>query len=145
MTQHPPFQIWAFCAVILFLKMHANSVVQLIGRKKANTFRSAEDVRMFGNANTREAEDTDLADRAGRCWRNDLENIPMFLILGLGFVMAGGSTTASAIYFGTFTAGRVLHTIAYLKGLQPWRFLAYQTATTIAAVMGVHLLVRVLT
>jgi uncharacterized MAPEG superfamily protein len=80
---------------------------------------------MFG---IEQKEDTGLAWRAGRCWQNDLENIPLYLFISLGYVIAGGPPFWAAILFGTYTVARVAHTICYLRALQPWRLIAYASA-----------------
>ena len=58
---------------------------------------------------------------------NDLENIPIGLMAlwsGLLFGKSAEVHTYAAISFAT---GRVLHTIAYTYGLQPWRLIFYAT------------------
>jgi uncharacterized MAPEG superfamily protein len=45
----------------------------------------------------------------------------MFFAIALIYVLSGASPTGAKAYFITFTAARVLHSIAHIKGLQPWR------------------------
>lgn len=133
---------WVISVVVLFLKMHALSLVQLRHRTRAKTFRTPEDVAFFGGPKFDLAADTDLGERAGNCWRNDLENIPAYFAVSLAFVLLGGSATTAAIYFGVYTVCRVGHTISYLKGKQPHRFICHLVSLGAATVMAIHCLVK---
>ncbi|KYF57688.1 hypothetical protein BE08_38165 [Sorangium cellulosum] len=121
----PTFKIWVASLIVLFLKMHFNSAMQKRGRLAAGGYPRPEDAEMFGTAHK---EDTGLAWRAGRCWQNDLENIPLFLFISLAYVLAGGAELWAIVLFGVFTAARVAHTACYLLSLQPWRLICYATA-----------------
>lgn len=66
-----------------------------------------------------------LAQRCASVWRNDLENIPLFLFAALIFTVLGGSENLAAWLFGTYIVARYLHTVSYLLGRQPWRALCY--------------------
>ena len=59
--------------------------------------------------------------RAKRAHLNDVENIPVFLMLALLFTLTGCSATAGWAYFGVYFVARTLHTIFYVKAVQPWR------------------------
>jgi hypothetical protein len=43
-----------------------------------------------------------LVQRAERYWWNDLENIPMFLLVALGYGLLGGSANWGAVYLRMF-------------------------------------------
>lgn len=134
-------ELWVLSVVVLFFKMHALSFVQLRHRMSARTFRTPEDVAVFGGATTTLAEDTGLGERAGRAWRNDLENIPAWFAVSLAFVLVGGSVTMAAIYFGVYTLGRILHTVSLLAGKQPHRFLSHLVSLSVAGVTAIHAVV----
>jgi len=74
-------------------------------------------------------------------WRNDLENIPIFLFLGLIYVLAGGPAGPAAIYFTVFTVARILHTITYLRGMQPWRTISYTVGGLATLALAIHVLI----
>lgn len=133
---------WVLSVVVLFFKMHALAFVQLYHRNRAGTFRTPEDVAFFSKGRFDLADDTDIGDRATRAWRNDLENLPAWFAVSLGFVLTGGSATAAAVYCGVYTVARVGHTLAYLKGVQPHRFLCHITSLLTASVMAIHTVVR---
>ena len=135
------FLYWFICAVILWLKMFANSLVQGAYRIRNKSFVRPDDAAYFGKGTEPIQEELPIVQRASACWRNDLENIPMFLILGLGFVRTEGPAGPALIYFGLFTVARIAHTILYLRPTQPWRNLAYQLGTLTTLAMIVHTLV----
>ena len=72
--------------------------------------------------------------------RNDLENILPFFTVGLIFVLMGASAFAAQMYFYTFTGARIVHTIAYVAKLQPWRTIAF----ALGALCTVGMLVQIL-
>lgn len=48
-----------------------------------------------------------------RMHQNDLENIPLFVILGLLYVLTNPPHATAVIVFRVFTAARVMHSFAY--------------------------------
>jgi glutathione S-transferase len=138
------FRYWLISLVVLFVKMYANSVVQGLTRFRTRSFAWPEDAAMFRDARVVE-RDPEMVERAARCWRNDLENIPIYLFLGLGFVLAGGLPWWAALYFTVFTLARIAHTFCYLRGLQPWRNVAYQVGVLVCFALAVHIVVLLLT
>jgi glutathione S-transferase len=60
-----------------------------------------------------------------RIQRNDGENIPLFFAIGLVYVLSGASAFGAAVYSWTFTISRLLHWVAYLNHVQPWRAICY--------------------
>ncbi len=115
-------RVYALCVLVLCLKMLAISVYQGFFRMRARAFTNSEDAAFFNRA----AHPLELpqVSRAARAWANDLENIPLFFVLGglCVVLQPPGPTTA---WFAAFTLARVAHTLAYLAGWQPWRTLAY--------------------
>jgi len=90
------------------------------------------------------ADELPIVKRAAACWRNDLENIPIFLFLGLNYVTLGCWPTGAFVYFTIFAVARVLHTIVYLRGLQPARTICYGVGATICLILSIHILIAVL-
>ncbi|MFJ2409118.1 MAPEG family protein [Pseudomonas sp. NPDC087814] len=116
-------EVYALCVLVLFLKMLAISCYQGFFRLRFRAFTNHEDAAFFHrDANPQELPQVSRAEKA---WANDLENIPLFFILG-GLCLAMETPgTATAGLFCLFTAARVMHTVMYLSGRQPWRTLAY--------------------
>lgn len=115
--------VYALCVVGLFAKLFALSCYQGYYRLRYMAFVTAEDAAVF----KRPAQPAERAEvlRAGRAWANDLENIPLFFVLGGLALALEGSPAAIAWLSIVFTAARVLHTLAYLAGVQPWRTVFY--------------------
>jgi len=103
--------------------MSAISIVQGRARTQAKKFLNPEDARTLGGESV--TEEVEMVLRGGRAWRNDLENIPIFLILGWIYVAAGLSTTLFIIYCAVFVIARILHTICYLNAVQPLRTISF--------------------
>jgi glutathione S-transferase len=139
----PAIRAYAITVVLLFFKMLANSGVQAYHRLGRKAFVNPEDARFFG-APAPLAQDLPEVQRAAAVWRNDLENIPIFLFLGLIYVLIGGSHAAAPYYFGAFVVARYAHMIFYLKAMQPWRFLAFLAGQLACIGLAVQILLRVL-
>jgi uncharacterized MAPEG superfamily protein len=134
-------QTFALTAVVLEFKMLAIALVQGKGRVSSNQFVVPEDAKLFhGNQTEHEAP---IVDRAARAWRNDLENIPIFLILAGIYVAAGLSSKAFGWYCGIFVVMRIVHTYTYIKGIQPWRTVAYTIGLFAMIAMMIHILIEV--
>lgn len=115
--------VFALCGVVLFCKLFALSCYQGYYRLRYRTFTNAEDAAVFKPA-AQPAERPEVL-RAGRAWTNDLENIPLFFALGGLALALGVNGLATAWLCVVFTGARVLHTLAYLGGVQPWRTVFY--------------------
>jgi uncharacterized MAPEG superfamily protein len=60
-----------------------------------------------------------------RAHRNAEATIYPFLFLGLLYVLMGGGVAISVPIFTIFVAARILHSVAYLRAMQPWRTIAF--------------------
>ncbi|HJU29440.1 MAG TPA: MAPEG family protein, partial [Candidatus Binataceae bacterium] len=127
--------------IVLALKMAAISIAQGRARLATKIFVNPEDATTFGGKAM--PEEAPAVQRGAKAWRNDLENIPIFLILAWIYVAAGLSTVAFAIYCGVFTLARIAHTICYLNSIQPWRTYAYTVGSIVTLVLMIQLLIRV--
>jgi uncharacterized MAPEG superfamily protein len=114
---------FAVCVVALFAKMLAVSLYQGWHRIGKLSFKNEEDAR-FAHRQPLEQELPQVR-RAQQVWLNDLENIPIFIALGLIWLWLGAPAQVAPALFVAFTAARILHTVFYLARLQPWRTLAY--------------------
>jgi glutathione S-transferase len=137
------YQFYALATVVLFFKMLALSTVQALARTGAKSFPNPEDARFFG-ASAPAADELPIVKRAAAAWRNDLENIPIFLFLAMIYVTLGCSPERAYIYFTIFVVARILHTIFYLRGLQPWRTLSYALGIAICFALSIDILIAVL-
>lgn len=118
-----PLHLFALCVLVLFIKMLAISCYQGFFRLRHRAFTNPEDAGFFQRpANTQELPPV---SRAAKAWANDLENIPLFFVLAGLCLALDAPAVATAWLFGLFTVARVMHTLMYLGGRQPWRTLAY--------------------
>jgi len=137
----PLLRMYALTAIVLALKMAAIAFVQGRARTGAKTFLNPEDAKMLGGQVV--PEEPEIVQRASRAWRNDLENIPIFLILAGIYVAAGLSVTAFVIYCVVFMAARIIHTICYINSIQPMRTISFTVAAAAMMAMIIHLFIEV--
>lgn len=133
---------YALCVLLLMVKMLAISCYQGYWRLRYRAFANPEDARFFARAVL--TQELPQVQRASKAWGNDLENIPLFFVLGGLAVVLQTTADANIALFYTFTAARVAHTLMYLGSWQPWRTLAYVVALvcllTIATLVGLSLI-----
>jgi glutathione S-transferase len=137
------YQFYALITVILFFKMFALSGVQARGRLSTKTFVTAEDARYFAGSEPA-PDEAPIVKRAAMAWRNDLENIPIFLFLAMIYVTLGCWPAGAFIYFSIFAMARILHSVVFLRGLQPWRTIFYGFGIMICVILSIHILKAVL-
>ena len=78
-----------------------------------------------------------------RAHLNDLENIPIFLIIALMFMLANLSPTRGIWCLRIFTGARILHTIVYLNAILIPRVLCFATGSVCIVVLGISVLLSV--
>ena len=129
--------VFVLASAYLFLKMNANSAVQGYARFRYNSFKFREDEVYFQVADRESRPTPQLMTRADACWRNDLENIPIFLVAALCGLMVKLDLQLYSALVVVFCAARSAHSFFLLWGKQPWRFLTYATAISCTGVMFV--------
>ena len=137
----PLLRMYALTAIVLAVKMSAIAVVQGRARTSTGAFLNPEDAKTFGGKEV--PQEPEMVQRASRAWRNDLENIPIFLILAGIYVSAGLSTAAFVIYCLVFMAARIIHTICYINSIQPWRTAAFTIGALAMLAMIIHIFIGV--
>ncbi|PRP91390.1 MAPEG family protein [Enhygromyxa salina] len=141
-VQPEAFNVYLICVAALAFNLWF--LVFMIGarRAKAKQFVNPEDAKIFkGEAVARDAE---AVERVKAAHRNALENIPIFAILALLYVMTGASKSSAMAYFVTFTASRWLHSFMYLGGLQPFRTLTFALGLLVNIGLSIQLLLAAL-
>lgn len=114
---NPVFVTYAIAASIMVLKIMLQGWITVV-RMMANGggFVNPEDAKA-GPANPKprpgQLDLNDDVDRSRRIHRNDLENIPAFLAVGLLFVLIGPPLLAAQWLMYGFVGARLLHTLAY--------------------------------
>ena len=136
----PGLRLYALCAIILVFKMYAVGVYTAVTRSRLKVALNPEDAARFG-AQLTTAEHPDV-ERVLRAHRNDLENIPPFLILGFIAVLVGAPVWGLRVAFIAFTAARVVHSIAYVKAMQPWRSMSFGIGTLSVLALSVMIFIK---
>jgi prostaglandin-E synthase 1 len=132
---NPTFVVYAITAVVLNINLLFVWAYSGAARAKTKTAVNKEDAERFGTAY--EHADPPEVARVLRAHANAQATIYPFLCLGLVFVLAGGSAGFAEVVFGVFTAARILHSIVYLAGKQPWRTLFFTVSgAAIIALLG---------
>ena len=137
------WQIYGLTAIALFFKMFATVLVQAYSRFfKSAEFDNPEDLavvtKIFGERN-KVSIYNDSARRAQNVLRNDGENIPIFLFLAMTYVQLNCWKTGVFIYFPLFVLTRIIHTIAYIKGIQPLRNIVYLLGIGVSFMLCSHI------
>jgi glutathione S-transferase len=63
----------------------------------------------------------------------------MFYPIALIYVLSGASEMGARAYCFTYAGARILHSMVYLAGKQPWRTIMYLIGTLAIVGMMVHL------
>jgi uncharacterized MAPEG superfamily protein len=131
---NPAFVVYGLTCVALSVNLVVVWAYSGVARGKTKTAINREDAERFG-ATLQQVDPPEVA-RVLRAHANAQAMIYPFLFLGLVFVLAGGSAGFAKIVFGVFVAARILHSIVYLAGKQPWRtvFFLVGGAATLALI-----------
>ncbi len=135
LTSNPAFVVYALTAVVLCLNLLVLWIYSGLTRGGTKTAINVEDAAQFGTSLV-PADPPEVA-RVLRAHRNAEAAIYPFLVLGLVFVLAGGSAGTAKIIFGIFTAARLLHSGVYLAGRQPWRAISFVVGALTTVVLMV--------
>jgi glutathione S-transferase len=139
----PAFEALVIFSVLLALKMAAVAFVTAKVRFDSKVVLNPEDAPVNPGSQA-QAEEAVATLRAKRAHLNDVENIPVFMVLALLFTLTGCSALAGWVYFGVYFVARTLHTIFYLKAIQPWRTAAFALGQLTQLGIMVQLVMRVL-
>jgi uncharacterized MAPEG superfamily protein len=136
------WKLYGLTVAVLFVKMFAMVLVQGYGRYQHRGFANPEDAVLFDKLFGQKpdaSKSSELVDRAQSVLRNDGENIPIFLFITIAYIQLGCWATGLSIYLPLFVLGRIVHSISYLKALQPWRNLSYQLGVWVTFAMVGHI------
>jgi prostaglandin-E synthase 1 len=120
---------YALTAIVLSINLLIIWVYSGSVRSKMKVAINPEDVTTF-KAKLEEFDPPEVR-RVLRAHSNAMANIIPFLILGLVYVLIGGTAGTAKIIFAIFTVARLCHSMAYLAGKQPWRSIFF-TVSSIA-------------
>jgi len=128
----PAFLGYVFTCLVLSLNLLMLWVSSGALRAKGGVAINPEDGARYG-APVSELDPPAVA-RLLRAHRNAEATIYPFLLLGLLYVLAGGGAGIAVPIFAIFIAARIVHSIAYLKAMQPWRTVAF--AVSLLAILA---------
>jgi prostaglandin-E synthase 1 len=120
---NPTFVVYVISCLVLCLNLLVLWGYSGAVRGKTKTAINEEDSEKFGAA-LKDLDPPQVA-RVLRAHANAQAAIYPFLFLGLVFVLAGGTAGTARIIFGVFVLARLLHSVVYLAGKQPWRTLFF--------------------
>lgn len=146
---NPVFVTYAIAASLMVLKIMLQGWITVV-RMMSNQggFVNPEDEKA-GPANPKprpgQLDLNDDVDRSRRIHRNDLENIPAFLAIGLLFVLINPPLVAAQWLMYGFVAARLAHTLAYSTAQQhEVRATFYTVGSLIVIAMAVWVLIAAL-
>jgi glutathione S-transferase len=115
--ENPVFVTYAIAAAVMILKIMLQgwmTVYRMMSVKAG--FASPEDLRpglLNRLPDPAQLDVSDYVDRSRRMHRNDLENIPAFLVAGLLFVLSDPALWLAQVLFFGFVAARLAHFVCY--------------------------------
>ncbi len=142
LLDNPAFPPYAIAASIVAVHMLLLALWTGTVRVRSKAYVNPEDAKL-SNAENVEVDHPDV-QRVKRAHQNLIENAVPFFAVGLLYVLTNGSRTGALAYFGTFVAARVLHSLFYLWGRQPFRTLMFAVGVLATLGMAVHVLRTVL-
>ncbi len=115
---NPVFRVYVIAAALMVIKMIGTAWLTVYRMMKVDAgYRSPEDERRGAlNKSPRagQLDKNEYVERIRRIHQNDGENVPLFLVIGLVFVLVQpGLTLAMCMLYG-YAASRLLHFAAYL-------------------------------
>ncbi|KAK8753102.1 hypothetical protein OTU49_002511 [Cherax quadricarinatus] len=110
---NPVFTSYVFWSAVLAAKMLIMGPITGYFRVTRKAFANPEDAASMGVKGTKINENV---ERVRRAHQNDLENIPVFWMSGLLYVLTQPSLFTASVLFRIYTIARILHTVLYLRG-----------------------------
>jgi prostaglandin-E synthase 1 len=140
LSGHPAFSVFAICAALLVLKMIIVGHISGYLRIKREALLNPEDVEAFRSTKPQASEEDPEVARVLRAHRNDLESTLPFLAIGVPYLLTNPSASLASGLFIAFTSFRLVFSVLYLLGVQPWRSLSFIAGELCVLVMLVQLL-----
>lgn len=137
-TDNYALKIFALVAAIHGIHMLLLAFWTGTVRAMRKTFVNPEDAAL-NKASAAEQDHPDV-QRVKRAHQNALENSVPFFIVGLLYALSSPSKLGAQAYLFTFLGARLLHTIFYLWGKQPFRTMMFAIGALATIGMGVHVI-----
>jgi len=137
-TTNPAFAIYALTTSVLCLNMLGLWGYSGAVRGGSKTTPNPEDATTVAKGAEVVTADPPAVARVIRAHTNAFVNIMPFLVLGWLYVLLGATPTMAWAIFGSFTVFRLLHTLVYVAGKQPWRTLFFALGGVVTFVLIVE-------
>lgn len=139
------FETYVIAAALMIVKVMAQGWMTVYRMLKSDSgLASPEDLQkglINKNPNPTQLEVNDYVDRSRRMHRNDLENIPAFLAVGLLFVVVDPALWVAQVLMYGFILARLAHFVAYTtKQTHEVRATFYTIGSLIVIYMAIHVL-----
>ncbi|XP_031556081.1 microsomal glutathione S-transferase 1-like [Actinia tenebrosa] len=139
--ENPVFTSYAFYSSFLLLKLFAVVFLIVFYRITKKIFPSEEDYHDDPKGEKKMIERSHPGlDRVRRMHQNDLENIPIFILLGMLYVLSDPAYSTAIIVFRIFGAARFIHSVAYFFALTSPRGMSWM----VGMICNIFLAVQVL-
>lgn len=138
LLDNPALKLYALVSSILAVWLILIAFWTARTRAARKVFVNAEDAVTFQGKDA-EVEHPDVA-RAKRAHTNALENAVPFFAVGLLYALTGPGMGLAQGLFYTFLGARILHTVVYLAGKQPFRTLLFVICALCTIVMAVQVI-----
>jgi glutathione S-transferase len=147
--EDPLFRVYAIAASIMVIKMALQAWITVFRMMRVKGgFRSPEDAKRSPfNANPigDQLAPNEYVERSRRIHLNDCENVPLFLAVGLLFVIAGPPLWVAEVVLYGYVITRVLHFLAYITAqLHDVRAMMWTPGSLALLGMSGYVLVRAL-
>lgn len=114
----PLFRTYAIAAAIMVFKMASQAWITVYRMTRVRGgFRSPEDAKrspLNPSPSPDQLAPNEYVERSRRMHLNDCENVPLFLAIGLLFVIAGPPLWVAQVVLYGYVVTRLLHFLAYL-------------------------------
>lgn len=135
---NPAFSTYAIASTVIALHMILLAFYTGRVRSRHKQYGNPEDAAFF-KLPAAEGDHPDVL-RVKRAHANALESAVPFFAIGALFVTVGPSKSSALAYFGVFVAARLLHSVFYIWGKQPFRTILFAIGTLSVIGMAVHVL-----
>jgi len=135
---NPALELYALVSAILAIQLLLLAQWTAFVRARTKSWVNPEDV----DPKKGEPVGIDHPDvlRVKRVHANLLENAVPFFAVGLLYALSNPSVTGARAYFFTFLGARILHSIFYLLGRQPFRTISFVVSVLALFGMAIHVI-----
>lgn len=136
MFENPAVRLYAVVSTLVGVHLILLAAWTGTVRIRRKLFVNPEDAA-FLKGTAAEADHPDVV-RIKRAHQNALENAVPFFAVGLAYALSGPTRVGAYAYFSTFLVARVVHSLVYLWGKQPYRTLTFTLGVLAVVGMAVH-------